>query len=151
MRASISPRMPVSAPSAPLATRARSSSKGLSVCMAALLPVKQRPKAPLLSPASTCRNAAKPESCRGLSRIAPISPSAEKMLGDLHGVEGRALEELVARNEERDRAAAGVADVVTDPADQHVALAGRLVRHRKMVARGVVDKAYARRRGKNLT
>ncbi len=60
------------------------------------------------------------------------------------------FEQLVAGAEQRDRLAAGVAQILADAADQDVVLARRVLRHREVVAGHVVDDLHARRRRENL-
>ena len=54
-----------------------------------------------------------------------------KQLGDLHRVERGALEQLVAGDEQRDRAPARVADVLADAPHQDRVLPGGILRHRE--------------------
>src|SRR6516162_10597889 len=63
-------------------------------------------------------------------------------LGDLHGVERRALQQLIARDEKRDRAAGGVARVLADAANEDRVLTGGILRHRKIIALGIIDQSY---------
>jgi hypothetical protein len=71
------------------------------------------------------------------------------VLGDLHGVEGGALQQLIAGNEHRDRAAPGIAGVAADAADQDVVLAAGVLGYRKIVALDIVDDAKAGSVGKD--
>ena len=70
--------------------------------------------------------------------------SADQQLGDLHGVEGRALAQVVAADEQRQAATVGDAVVDAEPPDVARVAAGGVERGRD------VDQLDAGRRGQQL-
>src|SRR5580704_3126035 len=77
-----------------------------------------------------------------------LRPAAGEQLADLDGVGGRALAQVVDAEEEGERP--GAADVGTDPADEHVVLAGRVARRRIALPSRVVDDAHPGGGGEQL-
>ena len=71
------------------------------------------------------------------------SPGLEQF-GDLDGVQGRALEHLVAGNEDVKPALVVARDILTDAAAEHVVFFGRVRGHRVGFRGGIVDKLDAR-------
>ena len=66
-----------------------------------------------------------------------------QFLGDLDGVPGGALQQLVAGHEQRQ--AIRVGEVAADAADMDVEVARRFQRHREVVGGAIVDHLHARR------
>src|SRR5690606_26995796 len=74
--------------------------------------------------------------CRRLSRECwlrrlafGLGGARDHELGDLHGVQRSTFEQLIARDEQRDRAAFRIAQILPDAADEQLVLTGRVFRH----------------------
>src|SRR4051794_18974930 len=76
--------------------------------------------------------------------MASLTNSTQQTLRDLHGIQRRALAQLIAGDEQAQRPAARIADILADAPDQHVVAAARIDRHRKVILFDVVDNAHAR-------
>ena len=63
----------------------------------------------------------------------------QHQLRNLDRVQRRALQQLVRRDEHRDRVPGRIAEILADAADQDVVLARRVDRHRKVVLHPIVD------------
>src|SRR4051812_36125939 len=75
---------------------------------------------------------------RGLTREAPSPLTLEQAFGDLHRVQRSAFQQLIARNEERNRTTTRIAQVPTNATDQEFVTARGIVRHREIVVLNVV-------------
>src|SRR5450755_919364 len=74
----------------------------------------------------------------------------EQALGDLHGVQRCAFQELIAGDEHRNRPTGRIAQILADAADEYRVLAGGVFGHREIVRRNVVDDLNAGRGRENL-
>ena len=70
-------------------------------------------------------------------------PGFGQLLGDLHRIPGRPLQELVTGHEQHQPV--GVGEVAADAADMDIEVAAGLDRHREVIGRRVVDQLDARR------
>src|SRR5687767_1758710 len=82
--------------------------------------------------------------------LGPPGTSADQRFCDLHGIQRRALQQLVSGGEDRDRAAAGITQVPADAAYEDIVAARCVDRHREVIAGDVVHYSHTGRRGKDL-
>src|SRR5262249_3424976 len=89
----------------------------------------------------TMRKSPNPSACSGATDSE--EPSL-KPFSNLHRVCGCAFADLVSSDKQLDPTSILAADVLPDPAGQHVVLMAGLERHREMVGHPVIDNSYAR-------
>ena len=63
----------------------------------------------------------------------------QQLFRNLHGIQCRALEQLIARAEQGDRASRWIAQILADATHQHIILARSVLGHGEVIVRDVID------------